>query len=189
MSLKECPEPATRTRRSSGAGASDCLRDLLDRAWHLDRRRTAALIARPVAPRRGGNGVARLAHQMTEPEPTPSPGSRADRGRRDSRSRAHNQGGRVARGRCRRRGPAARALSGRARSGRRWRCCWRAGACVRRCRRARPSRPGGFRTIVRTACTCRAWSCRRSCASRPPPAVWRARTTCSWPCPRADWAR
>ena len=86
-------------------GADDGGRQLLDRAGNRDGCGQAPLIARPVAPlpatgtmtiagarrtralARPGRGrdprragVARLAHQMTEPEPTASPGSRTGRG-------------------------------------------------------------------------------------------------------------
>src|SRR5262249_36065728 len=42
-------------------------------------RGSAARVAGPVSPGRGDSAVARLAHQMTEPEPTPSPSARASR--------------------------------------------------------------------------------------------------------------
>src|SRR5260221_366979 len=62
--------------------ADDRPRQRLDRRRVGDRRGRAALVARPVAPLGPGCvRIARLAHQMTEPEPTASPAARAPRAR------------------------------------------------------------------------------------------------------------
>jgi glycerol-3-phosphate dehydrogenase (NAD(P)+) len=61
----------------------------LDRGGHLLHRprrrrlsRRAALVASPVAPSGGAHvTISRLAHQMNQPEPTPSPGARTSRAR------------------------------------------------------------------------------------------------------------
>src|SRR5437763_6980409 len=56
--------------------------ELLDRRRRAHGSRGAALVAGPVAPSGGAHvRIARLAHQMNEPEPTLSPAVRASRGR------------------------------------------------------------------------------------------------------------
>ena len=83
-----------------------------------------------------------------------------------------------------RRGPAARWSSARARSARRSPSCSPVAGCARRCRRARPSRPSGCTPTARTGPTCRASSCRASCASRRSAPGWRAPTLSSSASPR-----
>ena len=117
--------------------------------------------------------IVRLAHQMTEPEPTADPEQFAP----------------LARARCRRPAQGARRSSARAPSARRWPCCWPAAACARRCRRAPPSRRARSRSSARTPRICPGSSCPRSCGSSRPRPASRAPTTCSSPCPRAGSAR
>ncbi len=72
MSLKECPAPATRTRRPSrSARRSASEIPSIDSRMH-DRRGTASLVTGPVAPLHAASCVSLGSRMMTASEPTPS---------------------------------------------------------------------------------------------------------------------